>query len=115
MPQHNRPREPLPPSRIERNVDSIVRGLVATCVGLVAFDVVFHFVGHKHVHFDLEAVPGFYAVVGFVSYVGLVMTAKQLRKVVMRPNDYYGEAPTDRDGAHLSTPEGPEAPREEEE
>lgn len=92
MSQHEH-REPLPPSWIERNVRTIVRGLVGVCVALLVFDVVFHFVGHKHVHFRLEAIPGFYAVAGFLSYVGLVLTAKQLRKVVMRPNDYYGEEP----------------------
>ncbi len=93
MKNHDHHREPLPPSWIERNTGTIVRGLVALCVGLVLFDIVFHFVGHKHVHFDAESIPGFYALAGFVSYVGLVLTAKQLRKILMRPNDYYGEAP----------------------
>lgn len=111
MPQHDHHREPLPPSWIERNVDTIVRGLVAVCAGLVVFDLVFHFVGHKHVHFQIEAVPGFYALAGFASYVGLVLTAKQLRKVLMRPNDYYGEAPLE--DAHDASLEAPHAHRAE--
>ena len=47
------------------------------------------FVYHKHVHFDFEAWPGFYAVVGFVSYVGLVFTAKGLRRLLKREEGYY--------------------------
>jgi len=89
MSQHGR--EPLPPSWFEKNVDLIVRGVVGVCALLLVGDVVFHFVGHKHTHFDVEGWIGFYAVVGFVSYVGLVLTAKQLRKLVMRGLDYYGE------------------------
>lgn len=89
MSEHER--EPLPPSAIERNQSVIVRGLVAVCVLLLVADVVFQFVGHRHTHFALEEWPGFYALMGFCSYVFLVLTAKQLRKLVMRPLDYYGE------------------------
>ncbi|MFK7988834.1 MAG: hypothetical protein AB8I08_22640 [Sandaracinaceae bacterium] len=81
--------EPLPPSWFERNVEGIQRGVLVICVLLLVGDLVFHFVGHKHVHFDIEAWPGFYAIVGFVSYVSLVLTAKQLRKLLKRPVDYY--------------------------
>lgn len=83
-------REPLPPSIFERHVGRIVNGVYAICALLLVADVVFHFVGDKHVHFDIESWPGFYALVGFVSYVGLVLSAKQLRKLVKRPEDYYG-------------------------
>ena len=92
---HPHGREPLPPSWVERHVGLIVKITVAVCVLLLVADVVFHFVGHKHVHFAIEAWPAFYAVVGFISYVGLVLTAKQLRKLVMRPLDFYGEAVPD--------------------
>ena len=111
-------REPLPPSWFEKNVDTIVRGLVASCALLLVGDVVLHFVAHKHVHFDIEGWVGFYAVVGFLSYVGLVLTAKQLRKIVMRPLDFYGEEVASPAGqpphaeAKLAPPAG-EAPAQE--
>jgi predicted dienelactone hydrolase len=101
----NSDRTPLPPSWFEKNVGGIVRGLVVICVLLLVADLVFHFVGHKHVHFDWEAWPGLYAAAGFVSYVGLVLTAKQLRKLLMRPEDHYGEAPL----LPLGHPAGPDA------
>ena len=88
--EHVGDREPLPPSIFERHVGRIVKGVYAICALLLVADVVFHFVGHKHVHFDIESWPGFYALAGFVSYVGLELGAKQLRKLVKRPEDYYG-------------------------
>jgi hypothetical protein len=39
--------------------------------------------------FSFESWPGFYALFGFVACVSLVLAAKQLRKWVMRPEDYY--------------------------
>lgn len=81
----------LPESWFERNVGTIRTGMVVVCVGLLIADVIFQFVGHRHTHFAVEEIPGFYALTGFVSYVFLVLTAKQLRKLVMRPTDYYGE------------------------
>ncbi|MFT5358784.1 MAG: hypothetical protein ACI9KE_006023 [Polyangiales bacterium] len=93
MSAHDHGREPLPPSWIEKNQKLIIRGVVALALAAVVADVLHGIYGHKHVHFDMEAWPGFYAVVGFVSYVGLVLTAKQLRKVLSRPVDYYEEQP----------------------
>lgn len=89
-PEHGRP---LPPSWFEKNQTVIIAGVVILAAVAVGADVIHGIVGHKHVHFDLEAWPGFYAVVGFVSYVGLVLTAKQLRKVLARPVDYYDDKP----------------------
>jgi hypothetical protein len=92
---------PLPPSAIERNAVNIQRGVVAVCVLLVLADVAFHFLGHRHTHFAFEGYIGVYAAVGFASYVGLVLSAKLLRKLVMRPEDYY---------ERLAAPEPPVAP-----
>ncbi|HIF05849.1 MAG TPA: hypothetical protein EYQ64_02555 [Gemmatimonadetes bacterium] len=36
-------------------------------------------------------IPAFYPVYGFVGIVALVFIAKQMRKVLMRPEDYYDE------------------------
>ncbi len=80
-------------SVFERNADKIGKGVGVVCVLLLVADVVYHVVGHKHVHFDFEAIPGFYALAGFISYVGLVLTAKKLRTWLRRDENYYGEAP----------------------
>ncbi len=88
------PRQPdTPPARDEkrywldepRNVTTIVRLLVAVCVALVVAD----FFYHKHTHYGAEKLPGFFAFFGFVSAVFLVLTAKQLRRILMRDEDYY--------------------------
>jgi hypothetical protein len=67
------------------NVKKIVYGLVILCVATVLAD----FFYHKHVHYDFQGWPGFDAVYGFVCCVGLVLAAKQLRKILMRGEDYY--------------------------
>jgi hypothetical protein len=68
-----------------RNVDRLVYRFYAICAVLIAIDV---FVP-KHGPFGLEHVFGFYGFYGFVACVTLVLVAKQLRRVVMRPEDYY--------------------------
>lgn len=70
-----------------RNVTRIFRGLVLVCVAIGLAD----FLYHKHVHYDFEQWPGFYGVYGFVSCVGLVLLAKQLRRLIKRDEDYYGD------------------------
>jgi hypothetical protein len=68
-----------------RNVDRLVRGFYVVCAVLLAIDV---FVP-KHSPFAIEHVFGFYGVFGFVACVALVLIAKQLRRVLMRSEDYY--------------------------
>lgn len=43
----------------------------------------------EHHGFGFERWPGFYALFGFVACVSLVLAARELRKLVMRPEDYY--------------------------
>jgi hypothetical protein len=43
----------------------------------------------KHGPFAIEHVYGFYGIFGFIACVALVLIAKQLRRVLMRPEDYY--------------------------
>ncbi|MBW3138636.1 hypothetical protein KUV56_03715 [Ferrimonas balearica] len=55
------------------------------CVALLALD----FVVHRHTEHPWETLLGFYPLYGFVGCVVLVLLAKMMRKVVMRPEDYY--------------------------
>lgn len=74
-----------------RNVDRVVRGLYLACALVFLADLLYG----KHPHFKVEDVFGFYALYGFVGSVTLVLVAKQLRRVLMRDEDYY--EPVDRE------------------
>lgn len=69
----------------KKNVDLIWFGLIAICVLLFFAD----FLVEKHPYFDIENVPNFYGFYGFVGCVFLVLAAAQLRKILMRPENYY--------------------------
>ena len=68
-----------------RNVDKVVWTLYGVCALLMALDVFID----RHGEFEIEHVFGFYGFYGFFGSVGLVLTAKQLRRVLMRPEGYY--------------------------
>ena len=51
--------------------------------------VIADFFYHKHTHYGFQGIYGFDAFYGFVSCVLLVLAAKQLRKLLMRDEDYY--------------------------
>ena len=72
-----------------QNVRRVLWALVAMCIATIGAD----FVYHRHIVHPWEGVWGFYAIYGFVACVVLVLVAKELRKLLMRPEDYY-----DRDG-----------------
>jgi hypothetical protein len=67
------------------NVNKIVWALIAMCIASVGADKFYD----KHTHYGFQAIIGFDAFYGFVSCVLLVLAAKQLRKVLMRGEDYY--------------------------
>ena len=68
-----------------RNVWRVIYALHAICA--VAF--IADFFVHRHVDHPWEAMIGFYCVYGFVACVILVLIAKEMRKVLMRKDDYY--------------------------
>ena len=57
--------------------------------GLCALSVVVELFLHRHLAHPLEGLFGFYAIYGFVACVVLVLVAKQMRKLLMRAQDYY--------------------------
>ena len=67
------------------NVNRLLRGFYILCGILFALD----FVVHRHISHSWEHLPGFYAIFGFVACVLLVLIAKEMRKVLMRKEDYY--------------------------
>ncbi|MCG6900225.1 MAG: hypothetical protein LJE75_09515 [Gammaproteobacteria bacterium] len=67
------------------NVRRLLRVLYLACALLLAADL---FV-HRHVEHDWESLWGFYAGFGFAACVSLVLIARQLRKLLKRPEDYY--------------------------
>lgn len=69
------------------NVKKLIWGFVVLCVALFAVD----FFYHRHVERSWESWYGFYAIYGFVACVVLVLVATEMRKVVMRKEDYYDE------------------------
>ncbi len=68
-----------------RSASIIFWGLCIVCALCLAPDLFIH----KHGYFSWEDWTGFYGVYGFVSCVGLVLVAKQLRKILQRPETYY--------------------------
>jgi hypothetical protein len=67
------------------NVNRLLRGFYIACGILFALD----FILHRHMSHDWEHLPGFYAIFGFIACVTLVLVAKEMRKIVMRREDYY--------------------------
>ncbi len=68
-----------------RNVKRLLWAFYAVCAALLALDLVID----RHVIHAWESLFGFYAVFGFAACVGLVLGAKELRKLLMRKQDYY--------------------------
>ncbi len=58
---------------------------------IAAVSLIGDFVIHRHVGHPWEALPEFYPLYAFVSIIVLIFSAKALRKLVMRPEDYYDD------------------------
>ena len=67
------------------NVSLVIRCLYIICILLFLLD----FILHRHVTREWEGVTGFYALFGFTACVTIVLTARQLRKILKRKKDYY--------------------------
>ena len=69
------------------NVRKVLRVFYVICALLLLADIVVH----RHVVHAWEGVWGFYAGYGFVACVLLVLIAKEMRKLLMRREDYYDD------------------------
>jgi len=74
-----------------RNISRLLNGFYIICVILFVAD----FIVHRHVVHSWEDIPGFYALYGFIACVLLVVVAKEMRKVLMRKEDYYDKKDSD--------------------
>ncbi len=69
------------------NVQKMLKVFYVLCGLLVIAD----FVVHRHIYHAWEKIPAFYAIYGFVGCVVLVLIAREMRKFLMRGEDYYDE------------------------
>lgn len=70
-----------------RNVKRVIYGFFTIAAILLLLD----FFIHRHTELDIEGVFGFYAFYGLIGSMFLVLSAKELRKILMRKEDYYGD------------------------
>ena len=68
-----------------RTIRRILAILHLACAGLFLSDLIFH----RHVVDPIEEIVGFYGLYGFIACVGLVLAAKEMRKMLLRDENYY--------------------------
>lgn len=68
-----------------RNVRKIFWALVVVCFALMLSDLFYH----KHIEYEFENWFGFFGFFGFILSFILVLTSRELRKILMRDEDYY--------------------------
>jgi DNA phosphorothioation-dependent restriction protein DptG len=68
-----------------KNVTMLYRGLWIVCAALFAADLFLH----RHEDFSFATLFGFHSLYGFLACAVIVLAAKQLRRVLMRDEDYY--------------------------
>lgn len=67
------------------SVERVILYLGILCGVLFILD----FIVHRHAYAPGEGLPGFYAVVGFVAFTLIVLGASQLRRLILRNENYY--------------------------
>ena len=70
-----------------KNVKRILYIFFTIAAGLLLTDFFFH----RHVSVEIEKFFGFYAFFGLIGSVFLVLSAKELRRILMRKEDYYDD------------------------
>jgi hypothetical protein len=96
MDEEQTPEEPVRWLDDSANVKKLLRWFYWACALIVVIDVAYSIWGHKHSAFadgtfleTSEPWASFYGVYGFLGCAGLILAAKELRKLVMRKEDYY--------------------------
>ncbi len=78
-----------PPSVAPEKVKLIIGFLFTICAISVGAELLSSFHPHEHAGLEFVNTFGFHAWYGFLSCVLLVLAAAQMRKLVMRDEDYY--------------------------
>lgn len=75
------------PSWFERqaNINKLWYGILVIA-GLLTIS---EFAYERHPHFEIEKIPGFFEIFGFIAFVFIVFAGKALRPLIMRDEDYY--------------------------
>ena len=68
-----------------KNVNKVYWSVIIVCGLLFIADALYH----KHPYFSLETWFGFYGLYGFIACVGLVLAAKEMRRMLLRGEKYY--------------------------
>ena len=75
---------------VQRMPIKFIARLLILCGATVLVDLLYHnFVYTKKGYFAFETMIGFHAFYGLVAFMFVVLTGKQLRKYLMRDEDYY--------------------------
>lgn len=69
----------------KENQNKLWYGLLAVCGVLTVSE----FLYEHHPHFEIEKIPEFFEIFGFLAFVFIVFAGTALRKLIMRPEDYY--------------------------
>lgn len=79
-------------------MNSYITNKVLIALGSICFALaIAEFWRHGHGAFEVERAPLFFAAFGFVVYAALIFFSRVLRRLVMRPEDYYGDHATDEE------------------
>lgn len=70
-----------------KNVKRLLRALYVISAVLVGLDLL----SLRYGDYEWEFLPGFYAIYGFVGCSVLVLAATEMRKFLMRKEDYYDD------------------------
>ena len=84
--------------------NKVLYGLGIICLVLLVID----FFRDRHGVYDVEHWPLFFCLFGFAIYWLLILAAKQLRRLIERPEDYYGDEAIDTEVEPGMGPDAPE-------
>lgn len=69
-----------------------IQWILRVFYGLCALLVLVEFIIHRHIEISIEKLLAFYPIYGFVACVILVLIANQMRKILIRDEDYYANS-----------------------
>tara|TARA_Y100001936_G_C15680122_1_gene460673 strand:- start:147 stop:380 length:234 start_codon:yes stop_codon:yes gene_type:complete len=71
------------------NLKTYAKYFTQFIIAIAGLLLIIDFTIHRHSYFLLEEIIGFPAIFGFICFVFIVIVGKNLRKILMRKEDYY--------------------------